>query len=679
MTPAEAEVTREREALYTLTDKLHRASSLDDIYSASLDAILSGLRCDRASILLYDVKGVMRFVAWRGLSDDYRAVAEGHSPWTRDTVNPEPVSIADAAQADLDAALKQRIALEGIRAAAFIPLVSEGVLIGKFMAYFNVPHEFTTSELALSLTIARQLTVALQRHRGEQALRATEERLRLATQTGKVGLWEWDIVNNHVIWSESLYHMHGVDPATFEPTLEGFSRLVHPEDLGLVTETLRRTLEENAPYELTFRIITPAGHTLWLYTTATVLRDGLGKPHRFVGAVTDVSHIKSAEETVRLAQEELKRADRRKDEFIAMLGHELRNPLAPIANAVHLLRLSPSTDTTQVSARAIIERQMGRLTRLVDDLLDVSRITSGRVQLHQERTPLEAVVMRAVETVRPLIEQEKHRLHVELTTEPVWIFGDLTRLEQVFANLLNNAAKYTDSGGEIWLGTALENGRAVVRVRDNGIGIASELLPQVFELFIQAERTLERSRGGLGVGLSLVKRLVQLHGGTVEARSTPGAGSEFTVSLPSIPAPATRAAPRDAARPNGAVARQLRVLVVDDNIDAAQSLGMVLQAGGHAVHLSHDGIAALEAAEAHKPDLVFLDIGLPRLNGYEVAKRLRAAPLLKSAMIVAMTGYGQPEDLRRSNQAGFDHHLVKPADPGRVEELLRERAQSLAN
>jgi PAS domain S-box-containing protein len=678
VSPTESEATRQKDALYALTDSLQRATSPADIYAASLDAILSGLTCDRASILLYDTKGVMRFVAWRGLSDEYRAVAEGHSPWTRETKNPEPLTIGDISQAELDPRLKERIDLEGIRAAAFIPLVNDGRLIGKFMTYFNECHEFTPGETALSLTIARQLAFALQRHWGEQALRATEERLRLATQTGKVGLWEWDIINNHVIWSESLYQMHGVTPEEFDPTLEGFSTLVHPDDRAMVADTVRRTLEENAPYELTFRIMTPAGNALWLYTTATVLRDAGGKPQRIVGAVTDVTHIKNAEEAVRQAQQELKRADRRKDEFIAMLGHELRNPLAPIANAVHLLRQTPSTDTTQIQARAIIERQMGRLTRLVDDLLDVSRITSGRVQLHQERIALDAVVQRAIETVRPLVDTEHHRLQVELTTEPVWIFGDVTRLEQVFANLLNNAAKYTNAGGEIRLRTALENGRAVVRISDNGIGIAPELLPHVFELFIQAERTLERSRGGLGVGLSLVKRLVQLHGGTVEVASNLGKGSEFTVSLPAIPAP-TRHAQRETLRSDNLPARTLRVLVVDDNVDAAQSLGMLLSAAGHTVALAHDGLAALGAAESQHPDLVFLDIGLPRLNGYEVARKLRADPANRGAMIVAMTGYGQPEDLRRSNQAGFDHHLVKPADPFRIEELLRERARMLAN
>jgi PAS domain S-box-containing protein len=381
----------------------------------------------------------------------------------------------------------------------------------------------------------------------------------------------------------------------------------------------------------------------------------------------------------RLTQEQaaaLADLDRRKDEFLAMLSHELRTPLAPILNAALLLRLHSNRDrlhgienpVLQQSA-AIIERQVAQLARLVDDLLEVSRITTGRIQLHHERIALGGVVGNALATVRSLIDHRKHELTVSLPTQAIWLYADAARLEQVVVNLLTNAAKYTDQGGHVWLTLQQEGEEAVLRVRDTGVGIAPEILPRIFDLFTQAERSLDRSQGGLGIGLALVQRLVEMHGGTVEASSALGKGSEFVVRLPVVPPPEPQSSlpPTEKAQPAGP---SLRVLVVDDNVDTVTTLASLVKESGHDVRTAYDGSAVLEVALDYRPNVVLLDIGLPGLNGFAVAKLLRQQPALQNAVLVAVTGYGQESDRQRSLQAGFDHHLVKPGDFGKVLQIL---------
>ncbi|MGZ8218027.1 ATP-binding protein [Methylomagnum sp.] len=374
---------------------------------------------------------------------------------------------------------------------------------------------------------------------------------------------------------------------------------------------------------------------------------------------------------LRASEERLREADRRKDEFLAMLAHELRNPLAPIRNAVHLLKRVATDEPRIAWCRDIIERQADQLTRLVDDLLDVSRITRGKIELKPEPLDVAVIVQRAVEICRPLVDARRHELEIVPVPEPLRVEGDLVRLAQVLSNLLNNAAKYTDEGGRIRVSAGRDNGHAVIRVQDNGRGIDPAALPNLFDLFYQVDRTLDRSEGGLGIGLSLVKRLVDMHGGEVWAYSAGrGKGTEFVIRLPSLPDPSAsvEAAPDAAALAEGA----LRVLVVDDNVDAAESLALLLEIDGHAVSLAHEGQAAVDVALAERPDAVLLDIGLPGLNGYEACRRMRAGGLTDT-LIVAMTGYGQEDDRRQSEQAGFDVHLVKPVDLAEIQDLIGRR------
>ncbi|MGH8659215.1 MAG: ATP-binding response regulator [Gammaproteobacteria bacterium] len=375
------------------------------------------------------------------------------------------------------------------------------------------------------------------------------------------------------------------------------------------------------------------------------------------------------ESRVRERTAELEAASRAKDQFLAALAHELRNPLAPMLNIVEALRGRGLDDKKQAQwGLDVLQRQVQHLTRLVDDLLDVARITRGAIELRREPLALAKLVREAVESSRPEIEAKQHQLSIALPGEPLWVEADAIRLSQVLANLLNNAAKYTDPKGQIALAVTHEGEEAIIRVRDTGMGIAGEMLPRVFDLFAQGDRSLDRAQGGLGIGLSLVKRLVELHGGRVAAASAgPGQGSEFTVRLPRIPAPPPAAALQRKVTTGPA---GCRFLVVDDNADGAEGLALTLQMAGHEAQVAYDGPSALTLARQTPPDVVVLDIGLPGLDGYEVTRRLRSELGLVKARLIALTGYGQDEDRRRSREAGFDHHLVKPASGKEILELL---------
>jgi PAS domain S-box-containing protein len=387
----------------------------------------------------------------------------------------------------------------------------------------------------------------------------------------------------------------------------------------------------------------------------------------------DLAHRAAvAMENARLYSE-VRDADRKKDEFIAMLAHELRNPLAPIRNALQVLRMRGVDARTTERARDMMERQVHQVVRLVDDLLDVSRIIQGKIELRKEPIEVATIIARAVETAQPAVDAQGHELSITLSPEPIWVEGDLIRLAQVVANLLNNSAKYMELGGHIWLTAKQEGTELVLRVRDAGIGIASEMLPQVFGLFVQAEQSRDRTQGGLGIGLTLVHRLVTMHGGSVTASSAGlGKGSEFTIRLPALPEPPAFARDRlkqiEAPPPPQLPSR--RILVVDDNLDAAESLAMLLQLQGQEVKVASDGPAALEAAREFQPEVLFLDIGMPGMDGYEVARRLRRQPGMEKVVLIALTGWGQEEDRRRSREAGFDRHVVKPVEPEVLNALL---------
>jgi PAS domain S-box-containing protein len=395
----------------------------------------------------------------------------------------------------------------------------------------------------------------------------------------------------------------------------------------------------------------------------------------YQGTVSDISQRRAAEEALRqkehnarLLQEALKEADRRKDEFLATLAHELRNPLAPVLNALQILNMKgPPTPELQW-ARGVIDRQMQQMTRLIDDLMDVSRISRGKVELKREKVALANVIHGAVETSRPLIEQCGHELEVVLPPQTFYLDADLIRLAQVFSNLLNNAAKYTERGGRVWLTAEREGSDVVVSVKDTGIGIPADKLQSVFDIFSQVHGTFQQSHGGLGIGLSLAKQLVEMHGGTIDARSEgPGRGSEFVVRLPVV---VERVPASTTSKEKRILASSFRILIVDDNRDAADSLGMMLRFMGNDIRTAYDGEEAVRAAEEFRPQVMLLDIGMPKLSGYDACRSIREQPWGKSMVLIAVTGWGNEEDKRKAKDAGFDRHMVKPAAPDELMQLL---------
>jgi PAS domain S-box-containing protein len=387
--------------------------------------------------------------------------------------------------------------------------------------------------------------------------------------------------------------------------------------------------------------------------------------------VRDITERKQMMRKIMEQAERLEDMNHRKDEFLAMLSHELRNPLTPLMNAVYLLRLEQENENSaQQQARAIIERQLGQLSYLLNDLLEVSRITTGRITLNKENVNVRVLIEHAVESVRPLIDQHHHKLIVSQPPNPIWLYADAIRLEQVVVNLLTNAAKYTNEGGHIWLTSAQEGDWLVLQVRDTGAGISPELLPHIFDLFTQAERSLARSQGGLGVGLALVQRLVELHGGKVEVHSVMGQGSEFIVHLPVLRSGTHQSISVSTEAAKQPAQQSLRVLVVDDNVDTADGFVILLRLSGYQAQAAYSGPTALKAVDEYRPDVVLLDIGLPGMDGYEVARRIRQQPALKNIVLVAVTGYGRKTDRQRSQGVGFNHHLIKPVEFSRIQQIL---------
>jgi PAS domain S-box-containing protein len=529
---------------------------------------------------------------------------------------------------------------------------------------------------ALLLSSVRQHELAEQSERAGEEVRANNALFEAIFNTSPIGMYLLDsrlrLRRASRMTRETMSDIVGLVGRDF---IEVLRSLWPPEVAQHIESCFRHTLATGEPYSCAefSEVRRDRGvreYYEWQIHRIALPEGGMGVVCYFVDIA---QRVRMAYELRRQAAD-MAEADRRKNEFLAMLSHELRNPLAPISNAVQLLGLQKPESKSQLHARSVIERQVTQLTRLVDDLMQVSRITTGRIQLRRQRLSLDGVVDRAIETARPMIDRRRHMLIVSPVPHPVWIDGDAGRLEQVVVNLLDNATKYMDEGGRIWVTLARDGDDAVLAVRDKGEGIAPDMLSHVFELFTQAQRSLDRSQGGLGIGLSLVQRLVEMHGGTVTVQSTLGSGSEFTIRLPLAAAIAAVAplptAPVEEARMAPA-ATGLRVLVVDDNVDGAQTLASIMELEGHRVRVAHSGPAALREAAEYRPDVVVLDIGLPELNGHEVARRLRKLPGLEGVVLVALTGYGQESDREESRQAGFDHHLVKPAEYEDLSEILR--------
>lgn len=495
--------------------------------------------------------------------------------------------------------------------------------------------------------------------KAEAALRESEAKFRTITNAMPQMVWSTLPDGYHDYYNRQWYEFTGVPEGSTDG--EGWNGMFHPDDQAHAWEVWQNSLVTGEPYEILYRLRHHSGEYRWVLGRALPVRDEQGRILRWMGTCTDIHHQKTTEE-------ELKLVNRRKDEFLAMLAHELRNPLAPISTAAQLLKGAARDETRVQQASEIIARQTRHLTRLVDDLLDVSRVTRGLVKLQLEVIDFKRCVRSAIEQIRPLIDVRQQQLQVDLGNDDARVRGDFMRLVQVIANVLNNASKFTPLRGSINVQLSLRGDMVQLTIRDNGIGIPASLLPDVFELFTQGERASDRSQGGLGLGLTLVKSITQLHGGRIEAASDgAGCGSSFTFILPrtQLAPAAEQTAPEVQAH---TVGKTLSIMIVDDNPDAAQSLSTLLSLDGHQVTVKADGNSALNASAGAA--VYILDIGLPDINGYEVARRLRHQPKTAGATLIALTGYGQPHDRVQSKAAGFDHHLVKPVDWEQLSAIL---------
>ena len=558
--------------------------------------------------------------------------------------------------------------------------VQEALQSGKYAAEYRVRHadgtvrwvesrgetEFAPDGRPLRmLGTSRDVT---ERRVAEEKLRRREWELQTLADNSPDILTRFDPNLRHVFVNAAVLKVTGRQR---EEYLGKTNReLGMPADLcQLWEDALRSVFGTGLQRSIEFAFPTAAG--IRHYSARLVPEFGPEGTVEYVISVThDVTDHKRYEEALR-------DQDRRKDEFLATLAHELRNPLAPIRNGLQILRLAPDGEDA-LEIREMMERQLAHMVRLIDDLLDVSRISRGKFELKRELVQVQDVLDHAIETSQPLIEAGRHELIIQPPNEPVWLDGDLTRLAQVVSNLLNNSAKYTPNGGRITLSAGFEGDNAIIRVTDNGSGISAEMLTQVFEMFTQVDRTLDRAQGGLGIGLSLVRRLVEMHGGTIAADSPGlGLGSVFTVRLPVALPPMTRSiSGTPPERPErSSTSSTLRVLMVDDSDDGATSLALLLQVWGHTTRIAHDGPQAIEAAREFRPDLVFLDIGLPVMDGYEVCRRLRDNPDLSRTIFVALTGWGGEEDKKRAQDAGFAFHLVKPVNPDQIEDVLKKTVE----
>ena len=522
------------------------------------------------------------------------------------------------------------------------------------------PVKDSTGRIVGASKVARDIT---ERKRTEEALRETERRFRVMADTAPAMLWIADTAGACTFRSRGWYEYTGQTEANGLGS--GWIDALHPSDRESAQQRLSDAIACREPFELDYRLWRVGNEFRWCIDAGRPQYDASGEFQGYIGSVIDVHERK-------LAEQNLQEADRRKDEFLATVAHELRNPLAPIRNSLHVLRMTGTEDPAVRDVHEVMERQVKHMVRLVDDLLEVSRIASGKIELRTEPIDLAAVLRSAVEISKPAIEAAGLRLTIAAPKEPVRVEGDGVRLSQVLANLLNNAAKFTERGGQIWL-TLSSNGTAgEISVRDNGIGISADMLPRVFEMFTQVDRARKRSQGGLGIGLALAKRLVEMQGGKIEAKSAgEGQGSEFIVRLPLIHKERGAVRPGKIDSSNGNGSGKNRILVVDDNKDAAASLGTLLRKLGHDVQTATNGVAALEAMPLFRPSFVLLDLGMPGMSGFEVAQRARQLPECRDAVLIALTGWGQEEDRQRSREAGFDHHLVKPVDLDELGSLLQ--------
>jgi PAS domain S-box-containing protein len=548
---------------------------------------------------------------------------------------------------------------------AGLPLAAGGARLGAIGLAFRSPRATGTADRAFVASVAYRCAMALDRARTARRQREVAERLALAQDASGIGVYDWELETNRVVWSGQLEALLGLGHLAPDVRSTAWAERIHPDDRGRMEQELAAWLTEpEQDHEWEYRFVRPDGAVRWMAGRSRAIRDAEGRVVRVVGTNADVTERKRVEA-------ELREADRRKTDFIAVLSHELRNPLAAVRNALGVLRLAPADGERVARARAALDRQVDQLARLVDDLLDVSRVSRGELELRRRRLDLREPVRRACEDARPAHESRGVALAVEAGEVAAWVEADAARVAQMAGNLLHNALKFTAAGGRVSVRIALHDGRWEVRVKDSGTGISPDALGRIFEPFVQGEEGRTARAGGMGVGLALVRELAERHGGSAWAESAGrGHGAEVAFALPAAPPPehATPAPGPQAAAP------PLEILVVEDNVDAGETLVDLLAVRGHRATLVETGRDGVDAALARRPDVLICDVGLPDLDGLEVMRLVRARHPGPGPFAIALTGYTQPEDVARTRAAGFDAHLPKPPSWAALEELLRRAA-----
>lgn len=644
-----------------------------------------------ASVLLADEAGEqLHLGAAPSLPDTYNNAIEGMKigPMAgccgTAAYRKEPVFVRNIAMDPLWANFRELAAVHGLGSCWSYPILSSaGRLLGTFAFYYREVRDPTTLEQEAMPVLVNTAALVVERHRetyermaAEAALREARTRLEATLAAGEVATWIYDIQTDQVMGDRNFRNILQLPSSVAAGVPNELCwKVVHPDDVHIVRTLLQHAIGTGQPYEATYRIRgEEEGQYRHVIARGKVQYGPDGRPALLPGVVLDITRQKQAEEELRRLATKLSGTNRRKTEFLATLAHELRNPLAPIRNGLEVMRLASSNPPTAAKVQEMMSRQVDHMVHLIDDLLDVARIDSGKIELKKTHIDLKAIVASAVEASLPMIDAAHHTLEMHIPDEPLPLDADTTRLAQVLTNLLVNAAKYTPKGGRIELVARPDGQDVVISVSDTGIGIPEAALSTIFDMFSQVERSLGRSQGGLGIGLSLVNRLVQMHGGSVVAHSPgEGRGSTFIVRLPLVQESHANEVPsrnRKGAQVE-ASAKPLRIVVADDNADAAESMATLLRLAGHTVAVANDGYEALRLVRDQHPHAILLDIGMPGLTGYEVARLVRKSSGMEQAMLVALTGWGAEHDRAKAKEVGFDHYLTKPADIYAIERLLR--------
>ena len=650
-----------------LIEAISKCRTVEGIYEAALDALGSGLGVERASILLFDPEGVMRFKAFRGLSAAYRRAVEGHTPWRPDTPDPQPIWVADVASEASLAAYRPLFEAEHIAAMAFIPLVSLGRVIGKFMVYLAVPTQPSAPALQLASVVAAQVAFAVERTRTEEKARRSEERLRFALDAASMGTWDWDLATNAVQWSENLARIHGLPDGTFDGTFASYEREIHPDDRGRVLASVQRALNEGVPHDVEYRLVAPDGTVRWCEGKGRV-EDQDGRPARMSGVCMMVTRRKEAELAKLAAAEE---ANRLKDEFLATLSHELRTPLNAILGWVQMLQNGELTPARATQALQVIGRNATLQAQLIEDILDVSRIITGKLEVERLPVSLTQLFETVISGVRPAADARRLELRQDIAADLPPIDGDPKRLHQVLNKLLSNAIKFTPEGGVVLLRCHADHAGVNIVVQDSGVGIPLEFLPFVFDRFRQADSRSTRVHGGLGLGLAISRHLVEQHGGEIHAQSD-GHDRGATISI-RLPAGSSLVCgdTSDVTTPAESVRLDdLTILVVDDERDSREMIATVLEQQGAAVLQSDSAESALETLQNSSVCVIIADIAMPRIDGYELMRRLRASG--SRIPSIAVTAFARSDDRQTALESGYSTYLAKPIDARQLARTVRD-------